>query len=175
MRPIGICETARRIVAKAILFVTKSDIQEAAGVRQLCGGQIAGIEAAIHSVHREFHTEGVEAVLLVDASNAFNSLNREAALHNIRHICPPLAKVLINIYREPTELFVDGQTLLSQEGTTQGDPFAMPFYALATVPLIRHLDEAEDLKQVWYADDASATGSLTSLPCWRYPCAVAVG
>ena len=166
VRPIGICETARRIVAKAILFVTKSDIQEAAGVRQLCGGQIAGIEAAIHSVHREFHTEGVEAVLLVDASNAFNSLNREAALHNIRHICAPLAKVLINIYREPTELFVDGQTLLSQEGTTQGDPFAMPFYALATVPLIRHLDEVEDLKQVWYADDASATGSLTSLRTW---------
>ena len=166
VRPIGICETARRIVAKAVLFVTKSDIQEAAGVRQLCGGQIAGIEAAIHSVFSEFQSEASEAVLLVDASNAFNSLNREAALHNIRYVCPPLAKVLTNIYREPTELFADGQTILSQEGTTQGDPFAMPFYALATVPLIRHLDGAEDLKQVWYADDASATGSLTSIRSW---------
>ena len=98
VRPIGICETARRIVAKAVLFVTKGDIQEAAGVRQLCGGQIAGIEAAIHSAVREFQSEGVEAALLVDASNAFNSLNREAALHNIRYTCPSLAKVLINIY-----------------------------------------------------------------------------
>ena len=146
VRPIGICETARRIVAKAVLYVVKSDIQEAAGIRQLCGGQIAGIEAAIHSVLSEFQSEDSEAVLLVDASNAFNSLNREAALHNIRYTCPPLANVLINIYREPTELFVDGQTLLSQEGTTQGDPFAMPFYALATVPLIHHLDRVSVLK-----------------------------
>jgi hypothetical protein len=78
VRPIGVCETARRIVAKAILYVTKQDIQEAAGTRQLCGGQIAGIEAAIHSVQREYHSEDADAVLLVDASNAFNSLNREA-------------------------------------------------------------------------------------------------
>ena len=61
---------------------------------------------------------------------------------------------------------MDGQTLLSHEGTMQGDPFAMPFYALATVLLIRHLDVVEDLKEVWYADDASATCSLTSLCPW---------
>ena len=166
VRPIGVCETVRRIVAKAILYVTKLDIQEAAGTRQLGGGQIAGIEAAVHSVQREFQSEDVEAVLLVDASNAFNSLNREAALHNIQYICPPLATALINTYRTPTELFVNGITLLSEEGTTQGDPFAMPFYALATVPLIRRLDNAEELKQVWYADDASASGSLVSIRSW---------
>ena len=166
VRPIGVCETVRRIVAKAILFVTKQDIQEAAGTRQLCGGQIAGIEAAVHSVRREFHSEDVEAVLLVDARNAFNSLNREAALRNVQYICPPLATALINTYRAPSDLFVNGITLSSEEGTTQGDPFAMPFYALATVPLIRRLDIAEDLKQVWYADDASASGSLVSIRSW---------
>ncbi|ETX01015.1 MAG: hypothetical protein ETSY2_37945 [Candidatus Entotheonella gemina] len=165
VRPIGICETVRRIVAKAILYVTKQDTQEAAGARQLCGGQIAGIEAAVHSVQREFQSEDIEAVLLVDASNAFNSLNREAALHNVQYICPSLATALINTYRAPTDLFVDGITLSSEEGTTQGDPFAMPFYALATVPLIQSLDNAE-VKQVWYADDASASGSLVSIRSW---------
>ena len=45
---------------------------------------------------------------------------------------PTTATILINTYRAPTELFVDGDTLLSQEGTTQGDPLAMPMYALAT-------------------------------------------
>ena len=39
----------------------------------------------------------------------------------------------------------------------------MPFYAPATIMLIQCLDGAEDLKQVWYADDASATGSLYSI------------
>ena len=84
VRPIGICETACRLVAKVILHVMRSDIQEAAGARQLCAGQIAGIEAAIHMVVHKFQSEDLESVLLVDARNAFNSFNREAAPHNIQ-------------------------------------------------------------------------------------------
>ena len=93
--PIGICETAQRIIAKAILYATKGDVQDAAGTGQLCAGQIVGIEAAIHSVTDAFHSDDIEAVLLVDASNAFNSLNRKAALQNIQYVCPALAMVLI--------------------------------------------------------------------------------
>ena len=78
-------------------------------------GQISGIEAAVHAVRAAFESEENEAVLLVDASNAFNSLNRQVALHNIRRFCPPLATIVINTYRAPTELFVDGDTILSQE------------------------------------------------------------
>ena len=54
-------ETAHRILAKAILYVTNTNIQEAAGARQLCAGQIAGIEAAIHSVVHEFVPRGCVA------------------------------------------------------------------------------------------------------------------
>ena len=71
VRPIGVCEVPRRILSKAILFVLKGDIQEAAGSNQLCGGQVAGIEAAVHSVRQLFDDENSEARLLVDASNAF--------------------------------------------------------------------------------------------------------
>ena len=74
--------------------------------------------------------------MLVDASNAFNSLNCLVALHNIRQLCPPLSTILINIFRSPASLLVSGEVILSEEGTTQGDPLAMPMYALATVPLI---------------------------------------
>jgi hypothetical protein len=48
---------------------------------------------------------------------------------------------------------------------TQGDPLAMPFYALATLPLIRKLSFS-DLLQVWFADDASAAAALDSLKRW---------
>ena len=99
VRPVGIGDTARRIIAKAILSITKQDLQEAAGSMQLCAGQIAGIEAGVHTVHTLFQKEDTEAVLLVDASNAFNALNRQTALHNIRRLCPALATSLINTYR----------------------------------------------------------------------------
>ena len=39
-------DTAKRIIAKAILNVVRQDVQEAAGSVQLCAGQISGIEAA---------------------------------------------------------------------------------------------------------------------------------
>ena len=56
------------------------------------------------------------------------------------------------------------QELLSQEGTRQGDPLSMPFYAVSTYILIIVLQKAfEDVKQVWLADDASAAGKLVSL------------
>ena len=164
VRPIGVCETARRIIAKAILFITRGDIQDTAGSIQLCAGQCAGAEAVIHAMRESFAKDNTEAVLLVDASNAFNSLNRQTALHNIRLLCPPIATTLINTYRAHTDLFIHGSSLLSQEGTTQGDPLAMPMYAIATIPLIRSLPS--NVQQAWYADDVSASGSLKHLRAW---------
>ena len=77
-----------------------------------------------------------------------------------------LPNILINTYREPSELLVDGEVLWSEEGTTQGDPLAMSLYALATIPFINHLSNVPDVKQVWYADDVSAADHLTSLRSW---------
>ena len=83
VRPIGVGEVVRRIVGKAILATVMMDILETAGPLQLCAGQDAGCEAAIHAMRSVFSEEGTEAVLLLDASNALNSLNRKVALHNI--------------------------------------------------------------------------------------------
>ena len=55
--------------------------------------------------------------------------------------------------------------LLSQEGTTQGDPLAMAMYAIAITPLIHRLED-EHIKQVWFADDATAGGDLFYLKMW---------
>ena len=56
---------------------------------------------------------------------------------------------------------MDGNTLLSQEGTTQGYPMAMAMYAVGIIPLIRKVS-----CEVWYADDATAAGQLKSLRQW---------
>lgn len=166
VRPIGISEVPRRIIAKSVLHFLKQDIMEAAGPLQLCAGQRSGIESAIHAMRTIFNQDDSQGLLLVDASNAFNSLNRSVALLNIRHVCPPIFNILCNCYRSPSDLFVDGSRIYSEEGTTQGDPLAMPMYALATVPLIRHLSASHSVKQAWYADDASSTGLLENLRDW---------
>ena len=99
VRPIGIGETLRRIISKSVMTVLKKDIMHAAGVAQVCAGHPAGCEAAIHALRSVFTALDTEAVLLVDADNAFNRLNRAAALQNVQHTCPPLATIAINFYR----------------------------------------------------------------------------
>ena len=73
----------------------------------------------------------LQAVLLADASNTFNSLNGRVSLHNIHFICLPFAITLTNVYKEASCLFIDGECILSKEGTTQGDPLAMAMSALS--------------------------------------------
>ena len=165
IRPIGIGETVRRIIGKSIAVTIREDIQAAAGSLQVCAGHLSGCEAAVHAMRQIFENPVTEAALLVDASNAFNSLNRQTALLNILHLCPAISKVLVNTYRDDVQLFIDGQVLLSEEGTTQGDPLAMAMYAIAITPLIHHL-ENEQIKQIWYADDATASGNLSHLRTW---------
>ena len=84
------------------------------------------------------------------------------SLHNI--ICPLLAITLTIVYREVFCLFIDGECILSEEGTTQGGPLAVAKYALSTVPLINKLKSLAT--QVWFADDAAPAGSLVDLLNW---------
>ena len=158
VRPIGVGEVVRRIISKSILSVIKPEIQAVVGSLQLCVGQKSGNEAAVHALSDIFDEEATDGVLLVDASNAFNCLNRKAALVNINNLCPALGTVLINTYRSEPNLFIDGECILSREGTTQGDPLAMAMYAMATLPMIQHLQQKADIQQVWYADDSAGGG-----------------
>ena len=109
-----------------------------------------------------------EAVLLIDASNAFNALNRKVALHNIRYICPEFATFITNLYQCDAELFVAGtedEIIYSQEGTTQGGPESMGFYAVSMKSLTK---PEPGLKKLFYADDGSAGGKILRLAeYWR--------
>ena len=144
VRTIGICEMVRHRISKAVLFAIKGDILEAAGPLQLCARQIAGIEAAINAV-KTFQNDHKEAVLLVDASNSFNSLNRDTALQNIQHTWPSVTLLITLIVMPRSYLWME--LIFSEEGTTQGDPLAMPMHVLATIPLINHLNDPENVMQ----------------------------
>ena len=92
LRPIGVGEALRGIMGngealrgimgKAMNWILKEDIQESAGSLQT--GWKSGAESAIHSVRLIFEDSSTEAVILVDAHNAFSSITRKGALHNKR-------------------------------------------------------------------------------------------
>ena len=112
--------------------------------------------------------EGTHGILLIDASNAFNQMNRSVALHNVQITCKEMSLYIINTYRSPSRLFIcGGGEILSQEGTTQGDPLAMPWYSINTSIMIQSLwTSTPGVKQVWIADDSAGGGQILPLYNW---------
>jgi hypothetical protein len=152
----------------------KSDVQNAAGTLQMCTGLRSGIEAAVHMANTAWQDDTTEAMLFLDADNAFNRLNRRAALHNVQQLCPSLSTFLTNHYQSPSDLIVANHPsepviLSSEEGATQGDVLAMAKYAVGIKPLIMALAQCVPVdvcKQSWYADDSNAAGRLRALKKW---------
>ena len=109
-----------------------------------------------------FEDDRTDAVIFVDARNAFSSLNHQAALCNIRVICPQVATILVNTYRIPASLIILGASdIYSFGGTTQANNLAMVFYALGTTTLVHMLQiTSPEVCQVCLAEDISGAGSL---------------
>ena len=97
------------MITKAILHVIGNDIQMSTGALQTCAGHDTGSEAVIHAMKVIFEDNNTHTALLLDATNIFNLVNRQAALHNISVLCPTILK---NIYGAPIELFITGEVNL---------------------------------------------------------------
>ena len=54
VRPVGIGETLRKIISKAVVTLLKPVILEASGCLQTCAELERGIEVAVHSMHQIF-------------------------------------------------------------------------------------------------------------------------
>ena len=82
-----------------------------------------------------------------------------------------MAIYIRNCYSVPSRLFVLGGTeISSSEGMTQGDPLAMPVYAIGITPLLEMIkpESPKDItmKHVAFADDLGGAGELLELRHW---------
>ena len=89
IRPVGVGECLWQIIGKTITGLLKEDIIRAVGTLQTCAGLESGTEAATQAITKSYEEENSECLLLVDADNAFNRLNRKINLENIKHCVPP--------------------------------------------------------------------------------------
>ena len=153
---IGVGEVVRRMIGKAIMKVVKKDVMFSAGPLQVCSDIPSGGEAAVHAVRESFESSEMKGVLLIDALNTFNSLNRKVALLNMRYVFPALETMLTNCYQSPIRLFVSSEgEVLSKEGTTQGAPLG-----------INLADGKKQKLRFRFADDATGVGTLVNLKQW---------
>ena len=166
---IGVCDVPRRIISKAVLWLLSADILAAAGPLQVGARHKGGAEAAIHVMRRVREESKVEGVLSIENRDAFSTINRLAALHNISTICPSISQLLWNCYCTAVRQLLPDRTgeIYSCEGVIRGDPLATVIYDLAMTPLIRTLHRTHpDTIQVWNADTAAVAGSCGDLRRW---------
>ena len=113
-------------------------------------------------MRNEFEKPKTDAILLIGAENAFNSLKREVALKNVEILCPARYHALANSYKHTSNLYVSNTVFTSTEATAQGEPLAMATYGIGIIPLIELLRKP-NVTQKLYADNESAAGDLKSL------------
>ena len=98
VQPIGVCKIICRVIGKAILSVVGGDIQSVTGAIQLCAGLLGVCDAAVYAMQKLDDDDDADTVLLVDATNAFYSLNIQTAFHNVSSSCPTIHTLLVNCY-----------------------------------------------------------------------------
>ena len=72
--PIGAAEVLRQVMGKIVMSAFSEDVTTASADTYMCG-RSSGSEAAKHTMTRMFQHGNSDAVILVDATNAFNNLN----------------------------------------------------------------------------------------------------
>ena len=131
IRPIGIGETLRRLLGKAVANLTGDDLAYAFVSEQLAGGVSCGIEGSIHGLRELFEKKSSNGfgLLLLDAKYAFNSINRSSAIPNASILWVRASTFLYNSYQESSKLVLSNTDVFirSEEGTTQNHPLSMLF------------------------------------------------
>ena len=123
----------------------------------------------MHAMHDVFNDHNTEGILLIDAENAFNSINRKIMLHNLKLMCPVIARYISNTYMCPDKLFIiGGAELFSKGGATHGDPTSVGAYALGILPLLQLLlyfvpVNELNTKDFAFADGFTVAGKLSSI------------
>ena len=107
LRPIAVGEVLRRLTSKCVSRAVQADAVRILSPLQVGVGIPVGCEAIVHSVSSVLEDPNISpddrCILLVDFSNAFNSVNREHMFREVRARIPSMASWLECCYgSQPT-------------------------------------------------------------------------
>ena len=109
VRLVGVGETWRHLIAKIVLKVTGPEATMACQDDKLCAGIKAGIDGDIHKVQAiwdENSTTEESGVLLIDAKDAFNEIDRVRIPCMVRRLWPSGACFVFNCCCHWSSLFL---------------------------------------------------------------------
>ena len=140
-RPIAVGKVLRRLVSKCLATHTRQLALSFLSPLQLGVGVRGGCEAIVHAVTQALFPspDNDHWTLLLDFSNAFNSISREAMFVEIRRRLPGLSAWIESCYSQQSLLLLGSSTIKSCCGVQQGDPLGPLGFALTLQPLVERI------------------------------------
>ena len=169
VRPIAVGEVLRRLTSKCISRAVQAEAIRTLIPLQVGVGISAGCEAIVHSVTCVVEGSNISPddrwTLLLDFSNAFNSVDRGAMFKEMRARIPSMSAWMESCYGSQPILRLGDQSILSCCGVQQGDPLGPLGFALALHPIIELIQQnvPDLLINAWYLDDGTLCGSASDL------------
>ena len=145
LRPIAVGEVLRRLTSKCLSRAVQPDAIDILAPLQVGVGVKAGCEAVIHSVSHILEKPNLPPLsrwtLLIDFSNAFNSVSREHMFSSLHPTLPALSPWIEWCYCSQSILLLGDRSLLSCCGVQQGDPLGPLCFALTLQPVIERINQ----------------------------------
>ncbi|GJT38166.1 putative reverse transcriptase domain-containing protein [Tanacetum coccineum] len=168
IRPIVMGTVWRRLVSKVCATMIGHSLDTYLNDLQFGVGVSGGGKAILHVVNRLIEDRSDDiglSMLLVDFKNAFNLVDREVMLQEVRIRCPAISRWVEFCYSNPARLYYGEHTLWSHQGVQQGDPLGPLLFALVLHPLICKIKDSFSLSlHAWYLDDGTI---IRDTLCWE--------
>ena len=168
IRPIAIGEVLRRLTSKCLSSLVLPQVKQVLPPHQVGVGCSNGAEALVHSVKLILSNPSFSPdskCVILDFSNAFNSIDRSALFIQVRSRFPVLSRWLECCYGAQPHLLFGDFTIPSCCGVQQGDPLGPFSFSLLLHPIVERLKSEVPglLLKGWYLDDGVLCGSLDDL------------
>ena len=155
-RPVGVGDVIRRIVLKSIDIYHRQMVLSNCNL-QYGNGFSSGCESIVHSIKnlsKNMSTTN-HVILALDASNAFNVVDRNITLGIIHDKLPSLYLAAFNTYGSHSYTVMDDLTVPVEQGGSQGCPLAGTFFIIGLSLLVEKI--SSELKgsgrHAWLMDD----------------------
>lgn len=156
IRPVAVGEVWRRIISKYALRAVMADISELLAPMQCGIGIPNAVEAILIGFNDLFNGQIAQArrvydpgwgevlspnlyALLLDFTNAFNSVNRNVIFSEVQKWCPKILGWVQYTYGQAAYLFVGDTHFTCTTGVQQGDPLGPLLFALVLQVLLRSI------------------------------------